>query len=220
METVWKSRCAGHAALTGPKWRSFDIPGISIFRGIVRRQYDAPTSARSCEVVGTGRVTSGGAFAAGWNGTSWTAQAVPGPAGAKTASLTKVSCATATACEAVGGSSAGAYTAAWNGTAWSAQSVLPVPSGSVSDTLLGVACTSATACTAVGYSQGSASASARPTLAEVWNGTSWSVQGTPNPAATSNALDGVSCVAAGSCVAVGSAPDPGGYSATLVEATG
>jgi hypothetical protein len=60
----------------------------------------------------------------------------------------------------------------------------------------------------------------KPTLAEAWNGTSWSIQDTPNPAATSNALDGVSCVTADSCVAVGSAPDPGGYSATLVEATG
>jgi hypothetical protein len=107
-----------------------------------------------------------------------------------------------------------------NGTAWTAQPVFPVPSGSVSDTVLGVACTSATACTAVGYSQGSASASTKPTLAEVWNGTAWSIQDTPNPAASNNELGAVSCVTAGPCVAVGSAPDPGGYSATLVEAAG
>ncbi len=83
-----------------------------------------------------------------------------------------------------------------------------------------VACTSSSACTAVGYSIGSASPFARMTLAETWNGTSWSIQPTPNPAATGNMLNGVSCVTAGPCVAVGSAPDPGGYSATLVEATG
>jgi hypothetical protein len=54
---------------------------------------------------------------------------------------------------------------------------------------------------------------------EVWDGTSWSVQPSPNRGAGNNELDWVSCVTAGSCVAVGSAPDPGGYSATLVETT-
>jgi hypothetical protein len=120
----------------------------------------------------------------------------------------------------VGDSSVGAYSAAWNGTAWTAQAVLPVPSGASSVTPTGVSCTSATACTAVGFSRESGSPDAELTLAEAWNGTSWSVQDTPNPAANSNALEGVSCVTAGSCVAVGSAPDPGGYTQTLVEATG
>jgi hypothetical protein len=207
---------SGAAMWNGTSWSAESLPIVTdgYYTGV------SCVSASSCEVVGTGRSTTDFAAAAYWNGTSWTAQAVPLPAGAKDATLTRVSCPTATYCAAVGGSSAGAYSAAWNGTAWTAQPVFPVPSGSVSDTLLGVACTSATACTAVGYSQGSASASTKPTLAEVWNGTAWSIQDTPNPAATSNALGAVSCVTAGPCVAVGSAPDPGGYSATLVEATG
>jgi hypothetical protein len=120
----------------------------------------------------------------------------------------------------VGDSSVGSYSAAWNGTTWTAQADLPVPSGASSVTLVGVSCTSATACTAAGYSRESASPYAELTLAEAWNGTACSSQGTPSPAATSNVLDGVSCVTAGSGVAVGSAPDPGGYSATLVEAAG
>jgi hypothetical protein len=206
---------SGAAMWNGTSWSAESLPVVTdgSYTGV------SCVSASSCEAVGTEHVSSGGAVAAGWNGTSWTAQAVPGPAGAKTASLTGVSCPTATYCAAVGGSSVGAYSAAWNGTAWTAQPVFPVPSGSVSDTLYGVACTSATACTAVGYSQGSASASTKPTLAEAWNGTAWSIQDTPSPAATSNVLGAVSCVTAGSCVAVGSAPDPGGYSATLIEAT-
>ena len=207
-----------YAVWNGTSWSPESLPPVT------NGGYSAVScvSATSCEAVGTGRSTSDADFAAAahWNGTSWTAQAVPLTGGAKSATLTKVSCPTAAYCAAVGNSSVGAYSAAWNGTAWTAQAVLPVPSGASSDTLDGLSCTSATACTTVGYSRESASPNAELTLAEAWNGTSWSIQDTPNPAATSNVLDAVSCVTAGSCVAAGSAPDPGGYSATLVEATG
>jgi hypothetical protein len=202
-----------YALWNGTSWSPESLPAVS------NGGYSAVScvSASSCEVVGTERSTTDFAVAAHWNGTSWTAQAVPLPAGAKAATLTRVSCPTATYCAAVGDSSVGAYTAAWNGTAWTAQAVLPVPSGAASDSLLGVSCTSATACTTVGDSRESASPYAELTLAEAWNGTSWSIQDTPSPAATSNVLEAVSCVTAGSCVAVGSAPDPGGYTATLTE---
>jgi hypothetical protein len=205
-----------YAVWNGTSWSPESLPAVTDggYTGV------SCVSATSCEVVGTGRATTDFAAAAHWNGTSWTAQSVPEPAGAKGATLTRVSCPTATYCAAVGDSSVGAYSAAWNGTAWTAQAVLPVPSGAASDTLIGVACTSASACTAVGDSRGAASPYAELTLAEAWNGTSWSIQDTPSPAATGNALNGVSCVTAGPCVAVGSAPDPGGYSQTLVEAAG
>jgi hypothetical protein len=205
-----------YAVWNGTSWSPGSLPAVTNggYTGV------SCVSASSCEVVGTGRATTDFAAAAHWNGTSWTAQAVPEPTGAKGATLTRVSCPTATYCEAVGDSSLGAYSAAWNGTAWTVQALLPVPSGASSDTLIGVACTSATACTTVGDSRESASPYAVLTLAEAWNGTSWSIQSTPSPAATSNELSGVSCVTAGPCFAVGSAPDPGGYTATLVEATG
>jgi hypothetical protein len=208
---------SGAATWNGTSWSAESLPVVTdgFYSGV------SCASASSCEVVGTGRSTTDLDFAAAadWNGTSWTAQSVPLPSGAKDSTLTKVSCPAAAACEAVGDSSAGSYSAAWNGTAWTAQAVLPVPSGATSDTLIGVACTSATACTTVGYSRGSASPYAELTLAEAWNGTAWNIQDTPSPAATSNTLDSVSCVTAASCVAVGSAPDPGGYTATLVETT-
>ena len=47
-----------------------------------------------------------------------------------------------------------------------------------------------------------------------------SMSGVAHDTPSSNALNGVSCVTAGNCVAAGSAPDPGGYSATLVLAIG
>lgn len=107
-------------------------------------------------------------------------------------------------CEAVGESTAGAYSAAWDGTIWSVQAILPVPQGATADAVLGLACTSATSCTAVGQATGSAPYGGR-TLAEAWDGTSWSIQATPGPAASENDLSGVSCVPAGPCVAVGQA---------------
>lgn len=62
-----------------------------------------------------------------------------------------------------------------------------------------VSCRSASVCTAVGNV-------GRATLAERWNGTSWSTQPTPNPSNTGffdDWLSGVSCAAAKACTAVG-----------------
>jgi hypothetical protein len=49
------------------------------------------------------------------------------------------------------------------------------------------------------------------TLVESWNGTAWSIVASPNPGG-SNALSGVSCVSASTCVTVGSS-----FNGTLVE---
>ena len=79
----------------------------------------------------------------------------------------------------------------------------PNPGGSgYYDYLWGVSCISSTACTAVGeyYHSGSGENS----LAEVWNGTEWSVQSTPNVSgAKETTLYKVSCGSASSCMAVG-----------------
>jgi hypothetical protein len=83
-----------------------------------------------------------------------------------------------------------------------------------------VSCPSVSACTAVGYYLDPAGRYVP--LAQAWNGSSWTK---PGPRRRVVRLGGflrdgwVSCVTAGSCVAVGSAPDPGGYSATLAETT-
>src|SRR5947209_3840531 len=66
----------------------------------------------------------------------------------------------------------------WNGTGWSVQRT-PNPSGALVSSLRGVSCTAPTACTAVGSYV--SSVGAQVPLAERLNGTSWSVQATPNP---------------------------------------
>jgi hypothetical protein len=44
---------------------------------------------------------------------------------------------------------------------------------------------------------------AHVTLAERWNGTSWSIQATPNPPGLRAGLSAVTCPSAGVCTAVG-----------------
>jgi hypothetical protein len=82
-----------------------------------------------------------------------------------------------------------------------------------------VSCTSATSCTAVGQYQSSnvSNFGALQTLAEVWDGTTWSLRSTPNPSAAHDLLLGVSCGASQMCTAVGQALNQGGVEATLIE---
>jgi hypothetical protein len=78
-------------------------------------------------------------------------------------------------------------------------SVNPVGGGGGFNT---VSCASASACTAVGLAV--SNSGAQTSLAERWNGTRWSIQGTPNPAvAFQISLDGVACPAPSWCTAVG-----------------
>jgi hypothetical protein len=69
--------------------------------------------------------------------------------------------------------------------------------------LLDVTCTSTAACVGVGLYQ-VASGGKDVSLVEAWNGASWSIQNSPNPAGSSGAgLYGVSCHSATVCTAVG-----------------
>ncbi len=72
------------------------------------------------------------------------------------------------------------FAEAWNGTSWKLETTAS-PSGGSDSYLAGVSCTSPAACTAVGYYY-SNSSDVEVTLAEAWNGTSWSLEATPNPA--------------------------------------
>ena len=146
------------------------------------------------------------AFAESWDGTAWTLQPVP-VAGAVQSHLYAVSCTGATACTATGsysdstGNAAVPLAEAWNGTSWTFQAT-PVPSGAFSSALTGVSCTAAASCIAVGNYDQNRSPFAELTLAEVWNGSTWTIQPTPNPGSYGN-LAAVSCVTATSCTAVG-----------------
>jgi hypothetical protein len=163
--------------------------------------------AVSCEAVGsyfnTGLIDR--ALIESWNGTKWSV--VPSPdVGTKDNSLSGVSCVTAISCMAVGSyqTAPGVFRAlveSWNGTKWS---IVPSPNnGTNSNDLNAVSCVSATSCQAVGEYQNSSLGTTR-TLVESWNGAKWSVAPSPNTGTGNNALTGVSCSTASSCVAVGS----------------
>jgi streptogramin lyase len=150
----------------------------------------------------------------------WSVKSTPNPSGAKASALAGVSCVSVGACTAVGSytNSAGVVVTlaeVWNGTEWKEQST-PSPSGAKASSLAGVSCVSVGACTAVGSYTNSAGVVV--TLAEVWNGTTWSIQTSINPTgAKASSLEAVSCTSSSMCVAVGSNTNSAGVVVTLAE---
>jgi hypothetical protein len=163
-------------------------------------------SASACTAAGYYVTSSTGGpammLAEHWNGTAWAVQKTPNPGGTEVSLLYGVSCASASACTAVGYYALGTgpvvtLAERWNGTAWAAEKT-PNPSPNVDSQLNGVSCTSASACTAGGYYEpGNGN---ELTLAERWNGTAWAIQKTPGKDAL---LEGMSCASAWACTAVG-----------------
>ena len=183
-------------------------------------------SARACTAVGAATGTTGTttALAERWNGTTWSIQAAPSPAGSAGSEFLAVSCPAATACTAGGASLDSTGTSVplaerWNGTTWNIEPT-PSPAGSTGSGFAGLSCGSATACTAVGsYATGSG---ATALLAEAWHGTTWSIQATPSPAGSiGDQFLAVSCTAPGACTAAGSvtlsspAGRPGGSGSSM-----
>ncbi|HUD37619.1 MAG TPA: hypothetical protein VMR14_12010 [Streptosporangiaceae bacterium] len=135
-----------------------------------------------------------------WNGRSWEAEHVPGPAGKAGIQLEGVSCGSARACSAVGTFDGGMFTDSWNGKNWRLKPVA-APKGGKEGFLSSVSCTSASACTAVGdYLHGSRLVP----LSERWNGKNWQAQRAAiPPGASSSGLSSVSCTSATACTAAG-----------------
>jgi hypothetical protein len=147
---------------------------------------------------------------------TWTTPSLPLPAGATETSLTAVSCASATACMAVGtyvaNATSGTLALAWNGSSWTLHST-PLPIGAIGSNLLGVSCPSPTTCVAVGtFAKGTGSNG----LAEMWNGSNWRVSGlSATPLGTY--LSGVSCNSTTTCIVVGASPTASSGWATTAE---
>jgi hypothetical protein len=199
----------------GSKWRIASTPDPAHYTGSQLRGVSC-TSATACVAVGfsvlgnergSRRMT---AFAERWNGVKWTLQSVAKVKNAIFTQLFGVSCTSPKACTAVGSSNADAsLVERWNGSVWKVQPT-PHPRTFIYNLtfLNGVSCSSSTACVAVGESEtGRAFSHAYDTyrsLAERWNGRSWSIEPTPRPQRADEAfLDGVSCVATSACTAVG-----------------
>jgi hypothetical protein len=163
-------------------------------------------SAKACTAVGDyeGTVTQS-TLAESWNGTTWSIKATPNLPGEPGNALNSVSCRSARQCLAVGeyttkANNAGPLAEAWNGKAWSVQKT-PAPKGTQNSYLYGAFCPSALVCLAVGSA---AAGDTSRTLAEQWNGHTWSVKSAPSPAGSAQLL-GIWCLSARACVAVGSA---------------
>jgi hypothetical protein len=183
-------------------------------------------STADCRAVGV--LDKNLTLAQSWNGVTWSTEATPTPSGAAHSYLAAVSCTSAPVCAANTGRQAVGYSylgttstrvvlaEGWNGTKWVTEPT-EEPSGATSSALSGVSCSSATSCTAVG--QYTTPTDVVRTLAEVWNGSKWTVQATPNPpGATYSILSGVSCASAQQCVAVGYYMEPHSSDVALAEA--
>ena len=163
-----------------------------------------------------------------WNGSEWSVQSIPSPAGGTDPKLEAVSCTSSSSCMAVGlfrvSNRYRPFAERWNGSEWTALS-MPTPSGIVTKghvRLPGLSCASSSSCVAVGSYITAATNTTfeEDTLVESWNGSEWTVVSSPNPAGkTVNRLAGVSCLSATACIAVGSAsPEPQGQNpVTLAE---
>ena len=217
---------AGGDMWNGSAWSAQTIPGPPGSTSANLSGVSCLTTT-FCEAVGQYNDSSGNtlSLAATWNGTAWTAQPTPNPAISNFTRLSEVSCATATACQAAGEfrlSTANrllALAESWNGTSWQTQQAASPP-GATANSLSAVSCVSATFCEAVGsHSDSDANTVA---LAERWNGTTWRIQQTPNPAASNGLrmnLAGVSCVSTLFCEGVGSSSSTTGGGAEIWNGT-
>ena len=147
----------------------------------------ACTDAASCVAVGTSNL---GPLFEQWDGASWTVAPTSGGVGSSTY-VDGVGCSSSSRCFAVGAVATSAAVIRWNGKVWSPVAVAGPGA------LTGVACSSDTDCAAVG------TGGFKPTAAERWDGTAWSVVPTPTPVPPWDGLIGVSCRSTLSCWAVG-----------------
>ena len=212
-------------AALGSAWTALRTPNppgarYSVLSGV------SCASRTVCTAVGyfTNRSRTGVTLAERWNGTRWSIQRTPNLRGATSSLLFGVSCASRTACTAVGSVTDSAGTTVplverWNGARWSTQDTpkpSPATGGGVSY-LAGVSCASTTVCVAIGHS-GNSGGTAGVTLAERWNGTRWAIERTPDPVGASvSFLSGVSCSGLMSCTAAGFFINAAGGGETLAE---
>ncbi len=160
-----------------------------------------------------------------WGGSTWSGSTHADPQSPTGAALTGVTCVGSTDCWSVGSTmnAAGHFSEPlaeqWNGTNWSVAPTTMADNG----TLANITCLSASACWAVGAfsvatGQGQQHGSNPQSLIERWDGSVWSVDGSPELGAVS-VLYGVGCWRGAQCFATGlSVDDPNDFTPqTLTE---
>lgn len=175
------------------------------------------TSATFCMAVGDQQK---GLLTDQWDGTAWstahpTSSYYP-------FDLRSISCTSATWCTGVGPATElttgtiELLAGHWNGQAWSVGPIA-TPSSTIPASIgAGISCISPTDCVAAGAYQTDATSSFL-TLSSMWNGSAWSGLPPADPSPYGDALNGVSCVSTGQCVAVGLADTPTGATRALAE---
>jgi hypothetical protein len=160
------------------------------------------TSAQRCMAVGSDHVCE---LAEQWNGTSWRVLSTPSPCGPpQSGGLMSVTCLTGSSCQAVGSYMPDNETEltlaeSWNGTRWT-QRGTSSPGDLAS--LNSVSCGSAARCMAVG-SGFPVESLGQAAIAESWNGRAWTLLA-PSRKGPPASLNGVACLRAAWCMAVGS----------------
>ena len=161
------------------------------------------TSTTFCMAVGA----SNGTLTESWNGSVWSVVPSPSPSSSYNA-FESVSCVSATDCVAVGGSNDSegvtqSLAEVWNGTSWSVVSTPTLSGDQIQFNSVSCVDSSSIYCVAVGSVAGAASEFPSQTLAESWNGTTWTMMSTPIPLYNENSFRSVSCTSSSSCLAVG-----------------
>jgi hypothetical protein len=221
---VLRDKATGHYLPMAQKWNgtTWELIGGTKSQGSRSYLYNVScTSATSCMAVGnylTEEPEVSATFAEYWNGSTWENRLPVNPVKSggepsrESNYLESVSCVSSTDCTAVGSHFSSvalvthyeALAEHWNGSVWEVETTPAVP-GRSDSWFEGVSCTASTACTAAGYaSVGHSSESIPQSLAMRWNGSSWSIQTTPNTeGGGATYLNDVSCSSATSCLAIG-----------------
>jgi hypothetical protein len=204
------ARSADAALTCGPSWQSVPLPS-----GLRYPQALAPIAANDIWVVGNSHPSISADIAtAHWNGSSWALFSPPKPRiGDEEVTSNELNGVDGVASDdvwAVGTYSAGnsatkTLVEHWNGSTWQ---VVASPNAGIntSNMLTSVDAVSGTNAWAVGSSWTSPSSgtdAVRKSLIERWNGTSWRVVKSPNPASFGNSLLGVAATGPNDVWAVG-----------------
>ena len=207
-------------AWNGKAWRV--IPTANPRSSLGNNLYGVScSSARACMAVGAHNIPHGSVpLAEAWNGKTWTVKVTP--KANDDSWLDNVSCRSAHACIATGHAIQHGhnnwFSEMWNGRTWTIKPA-PRPNSTSYSSIGGVSCAAGSVCVAAGDYQVDNSSKSR-TLAETWDGKTWTIHNTPNPQDGVNGsdLNGVSCRSAHACVAVGVYSPPfNGGGQTLAE---
>jgi hypothetical protein len=165
----------------GTSWKLMKVPSIAHKKQTIFESVSCPgpatcVAAGYTETYGKHPVTR--PLVETYRGGKWRWSGTPRRSNA---GFTAVSCTSLTRCMAAGWSGQAALAETWNGTSWRVLKTARTASPKSGDGFNHVSCASSSYCIAVGYRYNPRVIHSNHTLAEVWNGKSWTVQTTINP---------------------------------------